>query len=306
MTWFRIDDKFHDHPKVRRLGKDRLPAIGLWSACGSWAADTLSDGFVPSEVVRRFDPRERYAARLVETGLWSAAEHRGETGYCFHQWTDYQPTRSEVEDRRAERADAGRKGGLKSGQARAGRGSKAEATASADAQAVASDVASPVASRLVEANANPDPTRPIPKTSCGPVDDVTHVDQRASNLDLAARAVAAMIGTSRPNAIRNSLVKRAAMLLDDGGDPVDLAPALAEWRKTINARVTWLDHKFADAASRREAAARPSHLAPVEDIPTSTIRFQAGMKIAEERKARRLEREAEAQQPLTALPGAAS
>src|SRR5690606_40221612 len=83
MTWFRIDDKLHDHPKVRKLRKDKLAALGLWTACGSWSADTLSDGFVPTEIVQRFDPTEQLAKRLLEVGLWVEDEHDGEDGYAF-------------------------------------------------------------------------------------------------------------------------------------------------------------------------------------------------------------------------------
>jgi hypothetical protein len=105
MTWFRVDDKFHDHPKVRKLRGDKMPAAGLWSLAGSWAADNLTDGFVPTEIVRRFDPRERYARKLVEVGLWVPGEHDGEPGYHFHEWPDYQPTRSEVQKQRDDGRD---------------------------------------------------------------------------------------------------------------------------------------------------------------------------------------------------------
>lgn len=100
MTWFRIDDKFHDHAKVRKLGKERTAAVGVWTLCGSWSADTLSDGFVPSEIVLRFDPKEKLARRLVEVGLWDELERDGEHGYQFHQWDQHQPTRAEVHKRR--------------------------------------------------------------------------------------------------------------------------------------------------------------------------------------------------------------
>lgn len=102
MPWFKVDDKFHDHPKVRRLGKDKLAAIGLWALCGSWAGDTTSDGFVPLEIVQRHDPRERVAARLVAVGLWHKVTKGGEPGYEFHQWDERQPTRASIEAEREE------------------------------------------------------------------------------------------------------------------------------------------------------------------------------------------------------------
>lgn len=104
MTWFRIDDKFAEHPKVRRLAKDRVPAVGLWTLCGVWCADNTTDGFVPTEVVRRHDPRLRLAKRLVEVRLWHEVEREGEFGFEFHQWSEHQPTREEIEEKRRKTA----------------------------------------------------------------------------------------------------------------------------------------------------------------------------------------------------------
>ncbi|WP_435582891.1 hypothetical protein [Amycolatopsis thermoflava] len=106
MPWFKTDDVFWRHRKVRKLGRDKLPAIGLWLLAGSWCADNLdenlTDGFVPREQVESWDPRLRYAKRLVDAGLWGEAEHDGERGYEFHDWAEYQKTRAEVEAEREE------------------------------------------------------------------------------------------------------------------------------------------------------------------------------------------------------------
>lgn len=117
MTWFKVDDQLHDHKKARRLGKDKVPALGVWVLCGSWSADTLSDGFVPDEIVQRFDPKMAYAKRLVEVGLWHRVEHDGEPGYQFHDWSEYQPTREKVlgerqawRDRKQKSRDKSREG----------------------------------------------------------------------------------------------------------------------------------------------------------------------------------------------------
>lgn len=106
MPWFRVDDSFYRHRKVRKLGRDKAGAVGLWLLCGAWCAENLTDGFVPAEQVELWDgPRRKYARRLVEVGFWHEAEQDGETGYQFHDWADYQPTRASVEaDREAWRA----------------------------------------------------------------------------------------------------------------------------------------------------------------------------------------------------------
>lgn len=102
MTWFKVDDGLPEHRKVRRLGRDKAPAMGVWVLCGAWVAANLNDGFVPDEVVQRYDSRSKYSARLVEVGLWLRAEEDGERGYRFHDWADIQPTRADIEARREE------------------------------------------------------------------------------------------------------------------------------------------------------------------------------------------------------------
>lgn len=102
MTWFRVDDRIADHTKVRTLGADKLPAMGLWVLCGSWVMHNLTDGFVPHEIVTRYDRDTRYAARLVEVGLWVEKNVAGEDGYLFHDWEDLNPTRAELDDKRAQ------------------------------------------------------------------------------------------------------------------------------------------------------------------------------------------------------------
>jgi hypothetical protein len=106
MVWFKVDDAFGRHRKVRRLGKtDKLAAVGLWLLSGTWsAADTadggIGDGFLPRDQVQEWDPKLRYAKRLIEVGFWEETEHDGEPGYQFHDWKDYQPTKASIESER--------------------------------------------------------------------------------------------------------------------------------------------------------------------------------------------------------------
>lgn len=129
MPWFKVDDKHHDHRKTRRAlrgGKKRrdAAAIGLWSLAGSWSADNLMDGFVPTdELLRWDDDGEALAARLVEAEFWEPSERDGERGFQFINWDEHQPTKAEVEAKREaarERMRAVRaKGGRGSGEVRA-------------------------------------------------------------------------------------------------------------------------------------------------------------------------------------------
>jgi len=128
VTWFKVDDKFHSHRKVTGLGKD-VDALALWVVAGSWAADQLTDGFVPESVVFRLLPvskarAKRMALALESARLWervefnpasvcaqsasgldpdcaqtdSKTESESEPGWRFHGWNERgrQPTSSQV------------------------------------------------------------------------------------------------------------------------------------------------------------------------------------------------------------------
>ena len=96
MSWFKVDDKLHDHAKAHAAGK---AAMGVWVMAGSWAADNLTDGFVPTRVLSRWGAASD-AKKLVAAGLWSEANRNGEDGWRFHDWDAFQPTRAAVEERR--------------------------------------------------------------------------------------------------------------------------------------------------------------------------------------------------------------
>jgi hypothetical protein len=104
--WFKVDDKLHSHKKAARAGE----AMALWVVAGSWCADQLTDGFVPDYIAARLILNgEQMAERLVGAGLWVEDEHDGDKGWRFNDWTDYQPTRDEVESRREYERDKKRK-----------------------------------------------------------------------------------------------------------------------------------------------------------------------------------------------------
>lgn len=140
MPWFKVDDGFWRHRKVRKLGRQRVTVsaqvacAGAWLLAGSWASDAAhtADGFVPADQVANWDPKFQLAARLVAAGLWREDEQDGEAGYRFHDWPDYNPSAEDVADLKAKRSAAGKLGGIRSGESRR---SKSEASASASGQA---------------------------------------------------------------------------------------------------------------------------------------------------------------------------
>lgn len=106
MTWFKVDDGFYDHPKVKSLprGNVRKGAIFLWNQAGSWCCRYLKDGFVPLYQLDELGAAVKDAEALVGVDLWHAPGHQCRdcppvpTGqFLFHQWSDYQPTREQVE-----------------------------------------------------------------------------------------------------------------------------------------------------------------------------------------------------------------
>jgi hypothetical protein len=97
MPWFKIDDTMPDHPKFIAAGN---AATGLWAKCGAWSMRQLTDGFVPTAVVRQYGTNAQ-AQRLVDVGLWIAKDD----GFLFHEWTQRQPSRAKVQaDREANAA----------------------------------------------------------------------------------------------------------------------------------------------------------------------------------------------------------
>lgn len=97
--WFKVDDGFWSHPKTMGLS---MPARGLWVSAGAYCAAHLTDGFLhinalPLVSGLPLPKATRLAAELVDAGLWQPAD---DAGWWFHDWHQYQPTRSQVEARR--------------------------------------------------------------------------------------------------------------------------------------------------------------------------------------------------------------
>ena len=97
MPWFRLDDGFYDNPKVVRAGN---PAIGLWVRCATWSARHLTDGHIPTHIIRKLGkPTE--AAATTRAGLWIP----GLDEYVMPDYLEYNPSSEEVKMRRKRDAD---------------------------------------------------------------------------------------------------------------------------------------------------------------------------------------------------------
>ena len=98
MPWFKVDDGFHGHPKVVGLSPS---AVGVWLLTGTWSAQYLTDGAVPRGIMTRLGGTDADAHELITAGLWDATDD----GFRFHEWAEYQPTKTEVEAERAAARD---------------------------------------------------------------------------------------------------------------------------------------------------------------------------------------------------------
>jgi len=125
MGWARLDDRWHDHPKVIEAG---LEGAGLYTMCLTWAhsdharakANGQAPGVVPDGVIARFaGPKaKRLARRLREVGLFD--EHTG-TGWPIHDYAMFLP-RYDSEQAR----EAGAAGGRARAAKRSGRRTASE------------------------------------------------------------------------------------------------------------------------------------------------------------------------------------
>ena len=101
MTWFKIDDGFHSHPKVLEAGNE---AVGLYVRCGAYCAQHLTDGFVPTTVVLLYGSAD-LAGVLVQVHLWIPVTG----GWRMNDYLTYNRSRDQVQRDRADAAERQRR-----------------------------------------------------------------------------------------------------------------------------------------------------------------------------------------------------
>lgn len=97
MGWVRLDDNFADHPKVIGLSDT---AFRLYIEALCYSNRQLTDGFIPMSVYVKLSKLDE-ADYLIEAGLWEEVEK----GYQIRSYTEYQPTRSKVNEKREQAKD---------------------------------------------------------------------------------------------------------------------------------------------------------------------------------------------------------
>jgi hypothetical protein len=118
MTWTKLGDDFNSRTDLDAVS---LPGLLLYVEALVDCNANLTDGFVTAAALRvvRTPIHNRSAAieSLVAAGIWEVVEGGWKIDMCD------QPTRGEVEARRAARAESGRRGGVASGVSRRGEAS---------------------------------------------------------------------------------------------------------------------------------------------------------------------------------------
>lgn len=121
MAWVKLDEKFASHPKVVEVGPLGL-ALQVAALC--YCNQHLTDGHISLRAARTlldFDgltPVEDVIERLVEVGMWHGPIHdctecpEFVSGYVIHGYLEQQPSKAEVEAKKEQASEAGRRGGL--------------------------------------------------------------------------------------------------------------------------------------------------------------------------------------------------
>lgn len=72
MAWLRVEDTAHSHPAVLAAGRSSddpvqqvNEVLGWLVRCGSWAAEHLTDGFVPDDLARQYASPQHFTRYLA-------------------------------------------------------------------------------------------------------------------------------------------------------------------------------------------------------------------------------------------------
>jgi len=259
VTWSKVDDGLHDHPKVDAMleadERQGAAALGLWVMALSYSADQLTDGEITRRAVQRLLPAHgiSLAALLVEHGLWDQIEG----GWRISGFLDCNPAGAEIRARR--RADAERKAAARARHV-------SERTSAGTSKRTSAGTPKRTSER--NPNGHPDtPSRPVPSPTTSLVGGAdapptVKTPQRA-DVDGLCRLLAECIiaNDAKAKVAPDSQRWRDAcrLLIDDDGRTVDEITAVIRWvqaddfwRSNVLSMPTLRD-KFTQLAARSQA-----------------------------------------------------
>ena len=244
MTWFRMDDGFAAHPKVERLRRatrgDDLAfsaAVTTWTMMGTDCAARRTDGEFSTDRATRvvlLSPAVVAAAleALVGVGL---LERAGDEEWRFHDWSDYQPTREELEGERKANADRQKEWRRRQREARAAKEAERHAVSNGVRNGVTDGVTNAernavVSREMSRETVSPDlstprngaPSRPVPSQ---PKTEDIHVPEAPATPD-ASGAVAPL-----------------SLLPPEAPKPDPVAEVFAHWQSATGRKGAKLDTK---------------------------------------------------------------
>lgn len=154
MTWTKLCDTLHSHPKALTAGDE---ALGFWtralSLCGAYLTDGHVSRVMAMSLAGNRKTLERVAQKLVAAGLWEL-DPLGD-GWWVHDFLDHNRSRDQVRaDKEAKRA-GGEKGAAK-------RWTKVAVPNVADpvGQPIAAPTTGPIRNGDAPVPSRPDPSRP--------------------------------------------------------------------------------------------------------------------------------------------------
>jgi hypothetical protein len=155
MSFLLLDDKIGHHAKTIRAGNE---AFGAWTRMVSHCGEFLTDGFIDDAVAMSIAGKRRVLDKLVAVRFLD----RVEGGYCVHDYLDWNPSAAKVREQRrvksAQKAEAGRLGGVRSGEARAKQTTKQnEAEGQAEMKRNEAPLPLPYPQRQNPSHTDPDP-----------------------------------------------------------------------------------------------------------------------------------------------------
>jgi hypothetical protein len=117
MSWGRIDDSLHSHPKATKAG---VEAMGLWVLAVSWACAYSPTGEVSmTQLVKLAGEKrtaERCAKKLVAAGLLESTDVKD--SFVIHDFEEWNPDVVEFKRRRAELSEKRRQAGKRGAESR--------------------------------------------------------------------------------------------------------------------------------------------------------------------------------------------
>lgn len=236
MTWVKLDDQFHAHPKAARAFATCDASLGLHMLAMSYAGCFGTEGHIDVVFVKTKVPsaakRAKSVSALVESGLWDVTEN----GWKIHDWEIYNGDAESREAARKAKVEAGRKGGLAKA-ANAAAASKTPSSELAGAkQALGGVLVAPSPSPVLTTTAmSGENAEPVAPHSIDEARDRLQSAQVQQVFDAWLRARAEQSGT-RPTAKlddkRRKLIRRA--LASHGLD--DVLAAVVGWRNSPHHR----------------------------------------------------------------------